>query len=237
MTSSFYGWDWLPLNLYFVWHYPKLHFLKSTDLTPQNLNLTPSQLVSASLSTIAAFASSLYDIRVREQFLCVFSSSMDRYIFSCIRPHGKKTASRLYESSIDALLDPKHSKTLYCKLGTHKRRVFRRYVIENESKNESDREVREYWFYVVRQTKSNLSLCLHLETRSYTPSINLLTMSNNQSPTDIKLVIVGDGACGKTSLLSVFVNNKFPEDYTPTVFDNQVKKFFIDEKECTVCWL
>ena len=56
-------------------------------------------------------------------------------------------------------------------------------------------------------------------------------MSNNQSPTDIKLVIVGDGACGKTSLLSVFVNNKFPEDYTPTVFDNQVKKFFIDEKE------
>ena len=48
---------------------------------------------------------------------------------------------------------------------------------------------------------------------------------------DIKLVIVGDGACGKTSLLSVFVNNKFPEDYTPTVFDNQVKNIIIDSKE------
>ena len=48
---------------------------------------------------------------------------------------------------------------------------------------------------------------------------------------DIKLVIVGDGACGKTSLLSVFVNNKFPEDYTPTVFDNQVKTIFCDGRE------
>ena len=48
---------------------------------------------------------------------------------------------------------------------------------------------------------------------------------------DIKLVIVGDGACGKTSLLSVFVNNKFPEAYTPTVFDNQIKNITVDSKE------
>ena len=36
----------------------------------------------------------------------------------------------------------------------------------------------------------------------------------------IKLVAVGDGAVGKTCLLNVFVNNNFPENYEPTVFEN-----------------
>ena len=34
-----------------------------------------------------------------------------------------------------------------------------------------------------------------------------------------KLVIVGDGACGKTSLLSVFALGEFPETYEPTIFE------------------
>jgi GTPase SAR1 family protein len=33
-----------------------------------------------------------------------------------------------------------------------------------------------------------------------------------------KLVIVGDGACGKTCLLIVFSKDQFPEVYVPTVF-------------------
>jgi len=34
-----------------------------------------------------------------------------------------------------------------------------------------------------------------------------------------KLVVVGDGACGKTSLLIAFAHDEFPETYVPTVFE------------------
>lgn len=44
-----------------------------------------------------------------------------------------------------------------------------------------------------------------------------------------KVVLVGDGACGKTCLLEVFKRNKFPEDYIPTVVDNFVKDVQIDD--------
>jgi len=43
-----------------------------------------------------------------------------------------------------------------------------------------------------------------------------------------KLVIVGDGACGKTCLLIVFSDNKFPDVYVPTVFENYVADITVD---------
>lgn len=43
-----------------------------------------------------------------------------------------------------------------------------------------------------------------------------------------KLVIVGDGACGKTCLLIVFSKGQFPEVYVPTVFENYVADVEVD---------
>ncbi|CAF1146721.1 unnamed protein product [Adineta ricciae] len=46
-----------------------------------------------------------------------------------------------------------------------------------------------------------------------------------------KLVIVGDGACGKTCLLIVFSKDQFPEVYVPTVFENYVSDIEVDGKQ------
>ncbi|KAF1599752.1 UNVERIFIED_CONTAM: Rho-related GTP-binding protein RhoA-B, partial [Eudyptes robustus] len=46
-----------------------------------------------------------------------------------------------------------------------------------------------------------------------------------------KLVIVGDGACGKTCLLIVFSKDQFPDVYVPTVFENYVADTEVDGKQ------
>ena len=50
-----------------------------------------------------------------------------------------------------------------------------------------------------------------------------------------KLVIVGDGACGKTCLLIVFSKDQFPEVYVPTVFENYVADIEVDGKQVCLC--
>ena len=49
-----------------------------------------------------------------------------------------------------------------------------------------------------------------------------------------KLVIVGDGACGKTCLLIVFSKDQFPEVYVPTVFENYVADIEVDGKQVKI---
>ncbi|XP_044257012.1 ras-like GTP-binding protein rhoA [Tribolium madens] len=43
-----------------------------------------------------------------------------------------------------------------------------------------------------------------------------------------KIVVIGDGACGKTSLSVAFSQNEFPETHVPTVYDTYIKTINVD---------
>lgn len=58
-------------------------------------------------------------------------------------------------------------------------------------------------------------MSLKLRKRSLINSsrVRLLKMATSS----VKCVVVGDGAIGKTCLLSTYVKKEFPTDYVPTV--------------------
>lgn len=77
------------------------------------------------------------------------------------------------------------------------------------------------------------SLSLHLCSNSL--SVSLPIPEPPMTTIRKKLVIVGDGACGKTCLLIVFSKDQFPEVYVPTVFENYVADIEVDGKQVSSC--
>ncbi|KAK7031407.1 GTP-binding protein Rho3 [Favolaschia claudopus] len=54
--------------------------------------------------------------------------------------------------------------------------------------------------------------------------------SFGRKPLQRKVVVCGDGACGKTSLLNVFTRGFFSQVYEPTVFENYVHDIYVDDQ-------
>eukprot|EP01130_Rhizamoeba_saxonica_P010906 TRINITY_DN44_c0_g1_i2.p1 TRINITY_DN44_c0_g1~~TRINITY_DN44_c0_g1_i2.p1 ORF type:complete len:118 (-),score=19.28 TRINITY_DN44_c0_g1_i2:388-741(-) len=75
--------------------------------------------------------------------------------------------------------------------------------------------------------------------RIHTNSIGRMSTSEQipelrPNETYLKIVAVGDGGIGKTSLLMTFLNNEFPENYVPTIFDNYSTNIEVGEKVVVV---
>ncbi|ODV88709.1 hypothetical protein CANCADRAFT_18075, partial [Tortispora caseinolytica NRRL Y-17796] len=46
-----------------------------------------------------------------------------------------------------------------------------------------------------------------------------------------KIVVVGDGGCGKTSLLIVYTKGEYPGEYVPTIFETYNKVIEINQRQ------
>ncbi|VDP40779.1 unnamed protein product [Schistosoma margrebowiei] len=89
--------------------------------------------------------------------------------------------------------------------------------------------------YTVWQWHLKMKLSTVIETEiEHSRSVRVFWSETMASAVRKKLVIVGDGACGKTCLLIVFSKDQFPEVYVPTVFENYVADIEVDNRQVGV---
>lgn len=83
------------------------------------------------------------------------------------------------------------------------------------------------------QTVIKVSLSSFFAQLHQNPSIQKQPLEENSTYMSValKIVVVGDGAVGKTSLLQRFVKDDPPGPYIPTVFDNVSKEYSVDDKD------
>lgn len=61
-----------------------------------------------------------------------------------------------------------------------------------------------------------------IEENPSAPEYRLMPQLAKKCAYNMKIVVVGDGGCGKTCLLVSYAQQKFPQVYVPTIFENYV---------------
>jgi len=84
------------------------------------------------------------------------------------------------------------------------------------------KKFKEFWFNIKVLSRTYLYILL----KHNNPVMQMAASST----LNYKLIIVGDGYVGKTSLLVTYTTNNFPAIYSPTIFENYNKRVRIDTK-------